>query len=281
MGLPFILAVRHLLSSSDSCAPGDVEKAAEERPGDGHAADVEEDEGSEDETEDPLAEGPRRLHRLSSATKGTFFSNRFNLSQSLTFDSLAPQRPFLTRLKSYVFPSDENEASIEKFLPNYRWTPILSGIVIPFSILLEIPGLTEHWYIRTEANKIVETKSNPVILDVALALSMACGLFANICLVLRFLEKRVKTVTLLTILFLTIHGEPNYTARMQLDTNIYIDIINILCVTIFGIEHRFDDGYTYGQSFWLTVCSTAASTVSNVTLITDFVRTPAFAQSGT
>ena len=59
------------------------------------------------------------------------------------------------------------------------------------------------------------------------------------------------------------------------------DIINIICVTTFGVEHRFDDGFTYGQSFWLTVCSTAVSTVTNVTLILDYVRTPAFAQSGT
>ena len=59
-----------------------------------------------------------------------------------------------------------------------------------------------------------------------------------------------------------------------------IDIINIICVTTFGVEHRFNDGFTYGQSFWLTVCSTAASTITNVTLIMDYIRTPAFAQSG-
>ena len=28
--------------------------------------------------------------------------------------------------------------------PKFRWTPILSGLIVPFSILLEIPGLTEH-----------------------------------------------------------------------------------------------------------------------------------------
>ena len=210
MGLPFILAVRSLLSSSGNREEEDVEKCGEGSPGDEHAADVEDtdsDGDGDDALDDPLADGPRRLHRLSSATKGTFFSNR--LPQSSTFDSFAPQRPLLTRLKSYVFPKDESEAALEKFIPNYRWTPILSGVVIPFSILLEIPGLTEHWYIRTEANQIVDTKPNSVILDVALAFSMGCGLFANICLVLRFLEKRVKTVTLLTIMFLTSHGEPN------------------------------------------------------------------------
>lgn len=53
-----------------------------------------------------------------------------------------------------------------------------------------------------------------------------------------------------------------------------------MTVIIFGVEHRFNDGFTYGQSFWMTVCSTAASTVTNVTIITDYIQTPDFARSG-
>lgn len=34
------------------------------------------------------------------------------------------------------------------------------------------------------------------------------------------------------------------------------DIINAVTVTCFGIEHRFNDGFTYGQPFWLVVAST-------------------------
>lgn len=58
------------------------------------------------------------------------------------------------------------------------------------------------------------------------------------------------------------------------------DIINIIAVTIFGVEHRFNDGYTYGQAFWMSVCSTVASTFTNFTLIIDLVRTPNFKNSG-
>ena len=58
------------------------------------------------------------------------------------------------------------------------------------------------------------------------------------------------------------------------------DVINITAVTIFGVEHRFNDGFTYGDSFWVTVCSTIASTLTNVTLIMDYVQTPDFARSG-
>lgn len=48
---------------------------------------------------------------------------------------------------------------------------------------------------------------------------------------------------------------------------------------IFGVIHRFSDGFTYGQSFWFTICSTIASLVTNFTLIYDFVSTPNFAVS--
>ncbi|KAI0674561.1 hypothetical protein C8Q78DRAFT_1015567 [Trametes maxima] len=168
-----------------------------------------------------------------------------------------------SRIKAYVWPADDKSTDLDSLVPNYRWTPIISGIVIPFSILLEIPGLTERWYIRTENHKTVETRKNPVILEFGLTVSIACALVANVALVLRFLEKRVQTVTLLCIVFLTVH-----------------DVINIVTVTIFGVEHRFDDGFTYGEAFWMTLCSTIASTITNISLIVDLIRTPDFSKRG-
>ncbi|KAJ6600011.1 hypothetical protein DFH09DRAFT_628154 [Mycena vulgaris] len=166
------------------------------------------------------------------------------------------------KLKEFLNPKTTQQ-DLESYVPNYRYTPIISGIVIPFSILLEIPGLTEHWYIRTINNQIVERRPNPMILNIGLGFSMACALAANICLVVRFLETKVKLMTMGCIIFLTIH-----------------DVINITAVTIFGVEHRFNDGFTYGQSFWITVCSTVVSTFTNLTLITDLLRTPDFENSG-
>ncbi|KAF8156864.1 hypothetical protein B0H34DRAFT_475992 [Crassisporium funariophilum] len=147
--------------------------------------------------------------------------------------------------------------------PTYRTLPIISGILIPFSILLSIPSLTGHWYIRTTNDVTVETRPNPLLLDIGMGLSMGCGVLANICLVVRFAERSVKKMTLLCIIFLTLH-----------------DLINIPAITIFGIQHRFDDGFTYGQSFWMTVCSTIASTATNITLIVDCYRTVDFKNSG-
>ena len=49
---------------------------------------------------------------------------------------------------------------------------------------------------------------------------------------------------------------------------------------MFGVIHAVSDGFTYGQSFWMTVCSTIASIFTNVTLIVDLIRTPDFSKSG-
>jgi hypothetical protein len=92
-------------------------------------------------------------------------------------------------------------------IPNYWLTPIISGILMPFSILLEIPGLAEHeqWYICTDSHKLIETKLNSIILIVGLCISISSLLAANLFLILRFLEKRVKTMTIMSIAFLTLH----------------------------------------------------------------------------
>ncbi|KAG2135336.1 hypothetical protein DEU56DRAFT_807679 [Suillus clintonianus] len=171
------------------------------------------------------------------------------------------KRPSLfARAKSFVFPPLSDDLC---YAPNYRYIPLITGIVIPFSILLEIPGLTGHWYIRTEDYSTVQTHPNPVLLDIGLAFSMTCAILANICIVLRFLEKRVMTMTILCIVFLSIH-----------------DIINIVALIIFGVSHRHNDGFTYGESFWMTICSTVVSVITNVTLIIDLIITPDFKTSG-
>ena len=109
----------------------------------------------------------------------------------------------LARLKAIVFPPQDDD----KHMVNYRILPVISGLVIPFSILLEIPGLISPWYIRTDGNVVVETRRNPPLLEAALALSMFFAVVANVSLICRFLEKGpVLVTTLITIASLTIHG---------------------------------------------------------------------------
>ncbi|THH10632.1 hypothetical protein EW145_g1213 [Phellinidium pouzarii] len=211
----------------------------------GQAAGVNENDLSEDEDEHGLSE-----------------SSTVETTAPLQPNSYARFRRKFVAMKNFLLQTDDDDNFNSEYVPNHRMLPIISGIVIPFSILLEIPGLTEHWYIITENNVTVSSRKNSVLLDVGLSISMACALIANLAIISRFLEKKVRTSTLIAIGALSIH-----------------DIVNIVAVTIFGVIHRFDDGFTYGQSFWFTVCSTIASFLTNITLIVDYVRTPDFAQS--
>lgn len=133
---------------------------------------------------------------------------RVTFSTAPTADSTTlgntPAKPSLRdRLKALVFPShDEDEHH-----SNHRILPVISGLVIPFSILLEIPGLTDSWYIRTNQNAVVQSLPNPASLEVLLGISMFFAVVANVSLICRFLEKGpVLATTLLTIASLTIHG---------------------------------------------------------------------------
>jgi hypothetical protein len=169
--------------------------------------------------------------------------------------------------------------------PTHRGLPIISGILIPFSTLLSIPSLTNHWYIRTGANNVIlEARPNSFLLNLGMGFSMACGVLANICLIVRFSERKVLWMTRFCILFLTLHGE---WLVLLLPVIIVIDpaltdIINISAVTIYGVQHHeHNDGLIYGQSFWFTICSTIVSTITNITLVVDYFRTKDFVNNGT
>lgn len=126
-----------------------------------------------------------------------------------------------SRIWSSIFPSPSDEEEIHAYIPHYRILPIVSGIAIPFCILLEIPGLTEHWYIRTEGSTIIASKPNPPLLNLGMALSIFCAVSANICLVIRFLERRIKTMTILCTLFLSIHGKLASTFPLRVSATVF------------------------------------------------------------
>ncbi|KAG8954860.1 hypothetical protein FRC04_010343 [Tulasnella sp. 424] len=181
--------------------------------------------------------------------------NRYDTRGSTsTWPSMTPPRTLgpipkaLKKTKAFIFQTNpEGDQAGNKFILNYRYMPILSGVLSPFAILLEIPGLTEHWYIRTENHQVVESRQNPK---------------TNLALIARFLEHEVIFNTCLAMVVLIIH-----------------DIINIIVVTVFGVIHRFDDGFTYGEAFWMCVCSTIFSVTVTATLAYDFFTTHDFAEN--
>jgi potassium channel subfamily K len=73
---------------------------------------------------------------------------------------------------------------------------------------------------------------------------------------------------------------PSYTST-QLLNFLFSDILNIVTCVTFAVQHRFNDGFTKGEAFWMTICSTIVSSITNLTLIWDLVRTPNFEKAGT
>ncbi|KAI5476225.1 hypothetical protein MNV49_007987 [Pseudohyphozyma bogoriensis] len=178
-------------------------------------------------------------------------------------DDDVPTSPRTDTDAASVYPATKPDDDDEHFKVKHRYTPIISGLACPFSVLLDVPGLTERWYIQTDGYTVVNTQPNPIILDVGLAVSIAFGALANIALISRFLERRPRASTLVAIVALTIH-----------------DIINVVTVITFGVIHRFNDGFTYGDAYWMSVASTVASLICNVTLVVDLVRTKDFDKNG-
>jgi hypothetical protein len=134
------------------------------------------------------------------------------LTSTATFSSASvtnfsrPHLPkWLIKIKDVLFGSHREQ---EQILPNYRRAPIISGSLIPFSILLEIPGLTEPWYVRTDGHETVETRKDPPLVLISISISIALAVLANVALICRFLERHVKRNTIICIVALTVHGKP-------------------------------------------------------------------------
>lgn len=65
---------------------------------------------------------PRLFHRFSSGTA---------LTWSFSRTSTQLDKPWFQKVKDFVFPAREH---IDSFIPNYRHLPIISGLLIPFSM---------------------------------------------------------------------------------------------------------------------------------------------------
>jgi hypothetical protein len=87
----------------------------------------------------------------------------------------------------------------------YRISSIIAGILIPLSVLRSIPSLTSSLHVQTDGNVL---PSNPLFQIVAMCLSVACSVLANIHIILRFAERSIKMMALLCniIILLSMNG---------------------------------------------------------------------------
>jgi potassium channel subfamily K, other eukaryote len=171
-----------------------------------------------DDLEDDEDEGQQDGHQ---SRQGVPLTSTATFSSSSVITFSRPTLPkCLIKIKDTLFGSHPEQ---EQILPNYRRTPIISGGLIPFSILLEIPGLTVPWYVRTDGNQTVETRKDPPLVTVSISISLALAVLANIALLLRFLERNVKRNTIICIVALTVHGK-SFVFALPSDINRFFQI---------------------------------------------------------
>jgi potassium channel subfamily K, other eukaryote len=190
----------------------DPEKGSPQDDQEHHDEDSPEDVEELEDFEDDVDEGQQDGHQ---PRQGVPLTTTATSSSSSVIRFSRPSLPkWLVKIKEALFCS-HRELEHEQILPNYRRTPLISGSLIPFSILLEIPGLTQPWYVRTSGHQTVETRKNPPLVTIAISISMVLAVLANIALLFRFLERHVKRNTIICIVALTVHGKSLFLALLN------------------------------------------------------------------
>lgn len=154
--------------------------------------------------------------------------------------------------------------------PGHGWrvrkTPIFSGLLAPFSIMLEVPGLTSPWYAKLDDQGIVERFiANPPILTVGLSISLTAAVVANAAIIFRFLEVL----------------RPRMSIALALAGFMLHDVINLVALGTFGgIYGPKHDGLSLSASYYMVCASTVTSTLVTISLVLDYVRTKDFRHAG-
>lgn len=198
----------------------------------------------------------------------TYISPGFPNSNTLQTFLSVPDAP------SLLAPPHEarapNHQSHDSSTPGHAWrvrkTPIFSGLVAPFSIVLEVPGLTSKWYAKIDSSGIVERFiPNPPILTVGLAISLSAAVVGNAAIILRFLEVL----------------RPRQSIALAIAGFVLHDVINVIALATFGgIYGPKKDGLSLSASYWMVCASTITSTLVTISLIWDYVRTKDFRHAG-
>jgi len=201
-------AVPHLLpapasgpASSSDCGASAVEKVDSQRSTDNeehdeHAAEHAEIEAAEDE----LRERREQDKEAVGARKGVSgFVARWIFRRR--------HKKELGQAAAAATGSEDDGEDADDSLavpPETRLLPIISGLACPFAVLLDIPGLTTPWYIKTQGDTIIDSQPNPVLLDVEQAFALALGVVANAALIWRFLEHSPRRTTWIAMISLTV-----------------------------------------------------------------------------
>ncbi|PWN47971.1 voltage-gated potassium channel, partial [Violaceomyces palustris] len=180
--------------------------------------------------------------------------------------NITASSPSPTRFVSQTQRFDANKSDSPDFsFLSYRRTPIFSGVIAPFSIMLEVPGFTSPWYVKSGSEyEPASYRQNTRILNIGLGFSMAAAILANVAIICRFTELvKPRVSTAVAIFCFGVH-----------------DVIIIVILAVFGAIHAVDDGYTYSEAYFTVCGATAASVIVTATLVADYISTKNFKDAG-
>lgn len=187
-----------------------------------------------------------------------------------------------------------------------RLLPIISGLVCPFSVLLDVRYLTSSPFLpslfpfpcpslfllsillrllvpqppdRSPLSQIpglttrwyVRTDNHIVVETQPNPVLLDIGLAISLAL---------GVVANAALIWRFLENRPRLCTWISMLALTVHDTINIVSVVVFYVIHAVDDGFTNGSAFWLTLASTATSLVCNLTLALDLWRTSNFNAKG-
>ncbi|KAI0221122.1 Potassium channel [Massospora cicadina] len=131
-----------------------------------------------------------------------------------------------------------------------RFLPMLVGAISPVSIIMSLPPLTGNWVIDGVERKSL--KSLPLV--ITLSFAVAFLLIANLCLLFRFMERRIVLNTFLSIYGYLLHA----------------------CLMFFPLIHfyikKLGSNEKLSGDFYVGVCVSVISLVSALFLVIDYFR---------
>ncbi|KAK8869612.1 hypothetical protein IAR55_000179 [Kwoniella newhampshirensis] len=128
-----------------------------------------------------------------------------------------------------------------------KYCPLVSAILAPLSTLLDIPALSQHWYLK-EGVAQPDFKASIVLSAIGLALNV----IANVLLVVRFSSKDPFWV--------------NHSTKWSLLFWILKTVVALANLIAFGILARNQSGYSYSEGFWCAVVSVIDAGIISITL---------------
>lgn len=140
--------------------------------------------------------------------------------------------------------------------------PLMACILGPLSILLGIPALSQRWRGYVDVNVVTETLPDPGLNIILASMSLACEVFANFILMLRFSSIAVPLTTSLSLAL--------WVAKVAICLGNYVQFI-----VVHPQPHDLDRNWIYLEGFWIGCASMVISAIVILFLALNLIITPA------